>query len=78
MLYNLYMLVFMCSMLQGFENAVKAGAREVAIFAAASEAFSRKNINCSIEESLKRFEDVMTAARAAGTKVRGYVCGAVA
>ena len=49
--------------LQGFERAVAAGADEVAIFAAASEAFSQKNINCSIEESLKRFHDVMSAAR---------------
>ena len=45
----------------------------MAIFAAASEAFSRKNINCSIDESLARFEDVLAAARQAGIPVRGYV-----
>jgi hydroxymethylglutaryl-CoA lyase len=59
--------------LQGFERAVAAGADEVAIFAAASEAFSQKNINCSIEESLKRFHDVMSAAREQNIAVRGYV-----
>ncbi len=59
--------------LKGFESAVEAGATEVAIFGAASESFSQKNIHCSISESLKRFEPVMSAARAAGVKVRGYV-----
>jgi len=59
--------------LKGFESAVAAGAREVAVFAAASESFSQKNINCSIAESLARFEPVMAAAQAAGVKVRGYV-----
>ena len=59
--------------LQGFEAALAAGATEVAVFGAASESFSRKNINCSIAESLKRFEPVMAAAQAAGVKVRGYV-----
>ncbi|MDE2585046.1 MAG: hydroxymethylglutaryl-CoA lyase [Betaproteobacteria bacterium] len=59
--------------LQGFEAAVAAGATEVAIFAAASEAFSRKNINCSIAESLQRFEPIMAAAAARKIKVRGYV-----
>lgn len=49
----------------------QAGAKEVAIFAAASEAFSRKNINCSVEESLKRFEAVAAAAKAQGVAVRG-------
>jgi hypothetical protein len=58
---------------QGFENAIKAGAREVAIFTAASEAFNRKNINCSIDESLRRFEDVMAAAKQEEVPVRGYV-----
>lgn len=55
-----------------------AGVREVAIFGAASETFSRKNINCSIDESLKRFEDVLTAAKTEDVPVRGYVscvCG---
>ena len=59
--------------LQGFDAAVQAGATEVAIFAAASEAFSRKNINCSITESLKRFEPVVSAASALEIPVRGYV-----
>ena len=59
--------------LQGFDAAVEAGATEVAIFGAASEAFSRKNINCSIAESLKRFEPVVSAATALDMKVRGYV-----
>ena len=47
--------------LQGFERAVAAGADEVAIFAAASESFSKKNINCGIAESLQRFAPVMAA-----------------
>jgi hydroxymethylglutaryl-CoA lyase len=59
--------------LQGFEAALAAGAREVAVFAAASEAFSKRNINCTITESLARFRPVMDAARAAGVRVRGYV-----
>ncbi len=59
--------------LKGFEAARAAGATEVAIFGAASEAFSRKNINCSIAESLERFGPVAQAARKAGVKVRGYV-----
>ena len=59
--------------LKGFEAALAAGAREVAVFAAASEAFSQRNINCSIAESMTRFAPVMDAARAAGVRVRGYV-----
>jgi isopropylmalate/homocitrate/citramalate synthase len=59
--------------LKGFEAARAAGATEVAIFAAASEAFSRKNINCSIAESLERFRPVMAAARNSNVKVRGYI-----
>ena len=59
--------------LKGYEAARDCGANEVAIFAAASEAFSQKNINCSIAESLARFEPVLAAARADGIKVRGYV-----
>ena len=59
--------------LQGFDGAVQARADEVAIFAAASEAFSQKNINCSIAESLKRFEPVISAASALEIPVRGYV-----
>jgi hydroxymethylglutaryl-CoA lyase len=59
--------------LKGFEAALAAGVEEIAIFAAASEAFSQKNINCSIAESLDRFVPVIAAARAASVKVRGYV-----
>ena len=59
--------------LKGFEAARAAGATEVAIFGAASEAFSRRNINCSIAESLERFQPVAEAARAAGIRVRGYI-----
>jgi hydroxymethylglutaryl-CoA lyase len=64
--------------LQGFEAAVAAGATEVAVFAAASESFSRKNINCSIAESIDRFVPVFEAARQRGVKVRGYVSCVVA
>jgi hydroxymethylglutaryl-CoA lyase len=64
--------------LQGFEAALAAGADHVAVFAAASESFSRRNINCSIGESIARFEPVMAAARGHGIKVRGYVSCVVA
>jgi hydroxymethylglutaryl-CoA lyase len=64
--------------LQGFEAAVAAGADRVAVFAAASEAFSKKNINCSIAESIDRFLPVMAAARERGIPVRGYVSCVVA
>ena len=59
--------------LRGFEAAVEAGATDVAVFAAASETFSQRNINCSIAESLERFAPIFEAARAAGVPVRGYV-----
>lgn len=59
--------------LKGFDSAVEAGATEVAIFGAASETFSQKNINCSIAESLKRFEPVVSSASALDIPVRGYV-----
>lgn len=59
--------------LRGFTDALAAGAREVAVFGAASEAFSRKNINCSIDESLDRFRPVCEAAAEHGIRVRGYV-----
>jgi hydroxymethylglutaryl-CoA lyase len=59
--------------LQGFEAALAAGADEVAVFGAASETFSQKNIHCSIAESLQRFEQVMAAAREHAIPVRGYV-----
>ncbi|MBD8238724.1 hydroxymethylglutaryl-CoA lyase [Pseudomonas fluorescens] len=59
--------------LRGFEDALAAGVKEVAVFAAASEAFSQRNINCSISESLERFAPIMTAAKLHGVSVRGYV-----
>ena len=59
--------------LRGFEHALAAGADEVAIFAATSETFSHKNINCSISESLQRFAKVMDAAKEHNIPVRGYV-----
>jgi len=59
--------------LAGFEAAMAAGADQVAVFGAASESFSQKNIHCSIAESLQRFEAVMQAARERGVAVRGYV-----
>jgi hydroxymethylglutaryl-CoA lyase len=59
--------------LQGFEAALAAGADEVAVFVAASESFSRKNINCTIAESLARAQPVFDAAAANGVRVRGYV-----
>ncbi len=64
--------------MKGFEAAVTAGAREVAVFAAASESFSQRNINCSIAESLARFAPVFEAAKARGVRVRGYVSCVVA
>ncbi|MDF3009613.1 MAG: isopropylmalate/homocitrate/citramalate synthase [Burkholderiales bacterium] len=59
--------------LKGFEAARTAGATEVAVFGAASEAFSKKNINCSISESLERFRPLVLEAGKSGIKVRGYV-----
>jgi len=64
--------------LKGFEAALAAGAREIAVFAAASESFSERNINCSIAESLARFEPVAEAAAAQGIRMRGYVSCAIA
>lgn len=58
---------------RGFEDALAAGVREIAVFAAASESFSQRNINCSISESLERFAPIMEAARLHGIQVRGYV-----
>lgn len=58
---------------QGFEAAMAAGAKEIAIFASASEAFSRSNINCSIEGSLARYREVVAAAKKLMIPVRGYV-----
>ncbi len=59
--------------LKGFDAAVAAGATEVAVFGAASESFSVKNINCSIDESMDRFQAVMEAAQQRGIAVRGYI-----
>ncbi len=58
---------------KGMESAVAAGVTEIAVFAAASESFSQKNINCSIAESLERFKPVIARARENNIKVRGYV-----
>ncbi len=63
--------------LQGFEAALKSRPDEIVVFGAASEAFSRKNINCSIAESIERFAPVVQAARAAGIYVRGAMSCAV-
>lgn len=59
--------------LKGYERALGAGAKEIAVFTAASEAFNRKNINASIEESLERFVPVFERAKIDGVRVRGYV-----
>lgn len=58
---------------KGYADARAAGAAEIAVFAAASESFSRKNINCSIAESLERFRPVCAQARTDGVRVRGYI-----
>jgi hydroxymethylglutaryl-CoA lyase len=59
--------------LKGLEAALKAGVREIAGFAAATETFSQKNTNCSIKESLERFRQVSGKARAENLKIRGYI-----
>ncbi|HTS53191.1 MAG TPA: hydroxymethylglutaryl-CoA lyase [Burkholderiales bacterium] len=59
--------------MKGLEAALAAGAKEIAVFGAATEAFSRRNTNCSIAESFERFAPVCEAALAAGVKVRGYI-----
>jgi len=58
---------------KGYENARAAGAREIAIFGAASETFSQRNINCSIDESLGRFAEVCALAKDDGVVIRGYI-----
>ncbi len=63
--------------MKGFESATRSGAREVAVFTAASETFAQRNINCSIAESLERFAPVFAAARGQGIAVRAYVSCAV-
>lgn len=59
--------------MKGFDAALAAGVKEIAVFAAASEGFSQKNINCSVAESLERFKPVMAQAKQHGIAVRGYV-----
>ena len=59
--------------MKGFESAVAAGVEEIAVFGAASESFSQKNINSTIAQSLARFEPVVAAAHEKGIKVRGYI-----
>ncbi|OTG92808.1 hydroxymethylglutaryl-CoA lyase [Acinetobacter sp. ANC 3832] len=59
--------------LKGFESALAVGCKEVAVFTAASESFTRKNINCSIDESFEKFADVIAAAKQNNIQVRGYV-----
>src|SRR5262245_59291673 len=58
---------------KGYEAAIAAGAKVVSVFAAASEGFSRANINCSIAESIARFKPVLARAKSDGVRVRGYV-----
>ncbi len=58
---------------KGYEAARQAGARVIAVFASASEGFSRANINCSVAESIERFKPVVSRARADAVKVRGYI-----
>jgi hydroxymethylglutaryl-CoA lyase len=64
--------------MRGFENAIASGCKQVAVFAAASEGFSQKNINCSISESIKRFEPIIEAAKSHNIPVRGYVSCVIA
>ncbi|KAJ1339243.1 hypothetical protein BSLG_006381 [Batrachochytrium salamandrivorans] len=59
--------------LKGLQTALDLNVKEIAIFGAASESFSQKNINCSVEESIVRFKDVVDSALAKGVRVRGYV-----
>lgn len=59
--------------LRGFEDALAAGCKEVAVFTGASETFTQKNINCSIDESIDRFADILALAKEHHIKVRGYV-----
>jgi hydroxymethylglutaryl-CoA lyase len=63
----------LCPNLKGYESAVKCGVEEVAVFLTASETFSRKNTNCSVETSLQRASEILERAKQDGIKVRGYV-----
>src|ERR1700735_216856 len=58
---------------KGYNAARAAGSKVIAVFASASEGFSRANINCSVAESIERFKPVIARARADGVKVRGYI-----
>ncbi len=59
--------------LKGLESALKVGVKEIALFTAASETFCKKNINCTIEESLFKFEEVAKIALENNLKIRGYI-----
>ena len=59
--------------MKGFERALEADAKEIAVFSAASEAFTQKNTNCSIEESINRFRPVLDEAKKTNIPVRGYI-----
>ena len=59
--------------MKGFERALEADAKEIAVFSAASEAFTQKNTNCSIEESINRFRPVLEEAKKTNIPVRGYI-----
>ena len=59
--------------IKGLEAAITAGAEEIAIFGTPSEAFCKRNANCDVEESIKRFREVTKVALNAGLRVRGYV-----
>jgi hydroxymethylglutaryl-CoA lyase len=58
---------------RGFESALEAGVKEIAIFGSASESFSKRNINCSIKESIERFSKVVALAKAHQIRIRGYI-----
>src|SRR2546429_1884055 len=58
---------------KGYEASQAAGAKVIAVFASASEGFSRANINCTVAESIERFKPVLARAKADGIKVRGYI-----
>ena len=64
--------------IQGFNTAHAAGVKEISVFTAASETFTQRNINCSIDESFERFTPVIEAAKQAGILIRGYVSCAIA
>jgi isopropylmalate/homocitrate/citramalate synthase len=59
--------------IKGLERALAAGGKEIAVFSAASEAFSQKNTNCSIDESIERFRPAIARAQEEGVRVRGYI-----